>query len=262
MSLPSVAAQRAVCIPVPRAFARGALCSLPLAPSPVAARRLRSPVSAVPRRRGALRMCRAGSEAASTPLVGIPSPSAASLEPLVPQLPRRRIAVFVEVRRWERYAPRVLSRSCFGPPDPLCSRFNVCQPSPFSHTSGMKNRFLNLIANLQEQGDEARACDSAAQGALSLVLCSHAKWHTNGSRSRAARPRCSSSRPTATRRASTRAPRHAVAPLCTMFPPALTPQLAGGRPCRAAPALLQERHAASVAGSIVARLLAAAFLEA
>jgi sulfoquinovosyltransferase len=41
-------------------------------------------------------------------------------------VPKRRVAVFVE-------------------------------PSPFSHTSGMKNRFLNLLANLTEQGDEVRA---------------------------------------------------------------------------------------------------------
>ena len=54
----------------------------------------------------------------------------------------------------------------FWAPDALRSRFNARQPSPFSHTSGMKNRFLNLIANLQEQGDEARACDSAARGHL------------------------------------------------------------------------------------------------
>ena len=33
------------------------------------------------------------------------------------------------------------------------------EPSPFSHTSGMKNRFLNMVANLSEQGDEARRRD-------------------------------------------------------------------------------------------------------
>jgi hypothetical protein len=74
-----------------------------------------------PRLRATAAAMRASAGAASAPLAaGAPEPAVAAQS-----VPRRKVAVFVE-------------------------------PSPFSHTSGMKNRFLNLISNLTDQGDEVR----------------------------------------------------------------------------------------------------------
>ena len=72
-------------------------------------------------------------------------------------LPKRRIAVFVEVRRW--VSPAVVASNLSRVKTDRLRTSPRClpQPSPFSHTSGMKNRFLNMIANLQEQGDEVCA---------------------------------------------------------------------------------------------------------
>lgn len=89
------------------------------------------------------------------------SASAAPVEELVagagedaagapPPLARRRIAVFVE-------------------------------PSPFSHTSGMKNRFLNMVANLSEQGDEARPGQAPASPVRRQVS-SRRSMHQAGAR--------------------------------------------------------------------------------
>jgi hypothetical protein len=90
--------------------------------------------------------------------VGVASAAAAAadLVPAVPAPPpKRRIAVFVEVRTTSSALvdPLIHRLSLVQNPVPHPS---ALQPSPFSHTSGMKNRFLNMIANLQEQGDEVR----------------------------------------------------------------------------------------------------------
>jgi len=68
-----------------------------------------------------------------------------------------------------------------GPPSRRVALF--VEPSPFSHTSGMKNRFLNLISNLTAQGDEVRPA------APPLPAGAHAcadDAHTDGSPARRA----------------------------------------------------------------------------
>ena len=83
-----------------------------------------------PRLRAPPAAMRASAAAAGAPLAaGAPEPAVAAAS-----VPRRKVAVFVE-------------------------------PSPFSHTSGMKNRFLNLISNLTDQGDEVRGAPAAWQSA-------------------------------------------------------------------------------------------------
>ena len=91
--------------------------------------------------------------------VGVTSAAASSAD-LVPAVqappPKRRIAVFVEVRTTSSaLVGPLIHRLSFVRPKPVLHP-SALQPSPFSHTSGMKNRFLNMIANLQEQGDEVR----------------------------------------------------------------------------------------------------------
>jgi hypothetical protein len=111
---------------VPAAAARAA-------PGLAAGRLLSVRAAACRPARGVAMRTRAAAAAADGGAASAPEPRAAardasaSAEAPAVALPRRRIAVFVE-------------------------------PSPFSHTSGMKNRFLNLLANLTEQGDEVRAC--------------------------------------------------------------------------------------------------------
>jgi hypothetical protein len=108
---------------------RAAAAPQPLRAAPCTARAPRRAALARPRadasRADAAPMAAAAATAPPSLTLGADD-SAAAAAVASTAVPKRRIAVFVE-------------------------------PSPFSHTSGMKNRFLNLIANLTEQGDEVRA---------------------------------------------------------------------------------------------------------
>lgn len=97
------------------------------------------------------------------------------------------------------------------PASPRARRVAIfVEPSPFSHTSGMKNRFLNLIINLREAGDEVRVC-------AEYIPHSPRRVETRSPELRVfvhVIRRCSSSRQTRIRQRNTTVPRCVFFQLC------------------------------------------------